>query len=55
MQEGVFPGRGATDPLLGEESRAAPRDQALRRQEQDEEERYLFHVCASRPGRAAYL
>jgi len=49
LQEGSFPGRGAADPLLGEESRMALGIPALRRQEQDQEERYLFHVCVSRP------
>ncbi len=55
MQEGVFPGRGALDPLLGEESRSRLGITALRRQEQAEEERYLFHVCASRPVERLYL
>jgi ATP-dependent helicase/DNAse subunit B len=55
MQEGVFPGRGALDPLLGEESRSRLGIAALRRQEQAEEERYLFHVCASRPVERLYL
>ena len=55
MQEGVFPGRGAIDPLLGEESRARLGIAALRRREQSEEERYLFHVCASRPVERLYL
>ncbi|MDQ2676461.1 MAG: hypothetical protein M3Y34_06600, partial [Actinomycetota bacterium] len=49
LQEGVFPGRGAVDPLLGEESRRRLGLEALRRREQDQEERYLFHVCVSRP------
>ncbi len=49
MQEGVFPGRGALDPLLGEESRKRLGIPPLRRREQDQEERYLFHVCVSRP------
>ena len=55
MQEGVFPGRGAIDPLLGEESRSQLGIAALRRREQSEEERYLFHVCASRPVERLYL
>jgi ATP-dependent helicase/DNAse subunit B len=55
MQEGVFPGRGALDPLLGEGSRSRVGIPALRRQEQAEEERYLFHVCASRPVKRLYL
>ena len=49
MQEGTFPGRGTVDPLLGEESRKRLGIRALRRREQDQEERYLFHVCVSRP------
>jgi ATP-dependent helicase/DNAse subunit B len=49
MQEGSFPGRGEADPLLGEESRKRLGIPALRRQEQEQEERYLFHVCVSRP------
>jgi ATP-dependent helicase/DNAse subunit B len=49
MQEGSFPGRGVADPLLGEESRKRLGIPALRRREQEQEERYLFHVCVSRP------
>lgn len=49
MQEGAFPARGPVDPLLGEESRKRLGIPALRRREQDQEERYLFHVCVSRP------
>ena len=55
LQEGVFPGRGAIDPLLGEESRSRLGIPALRRREQTDEERYLFHVCASRPVERLYL
>ena len=55
LQEGVFPGRGAIDPLLGEAARADLGIPALRRREQAEEERYLFHVCASRPVERLYL
>lgn len=55
LQEGVFPGRGAIDPLLGEQSRARLGIPALRRREQADEERYLFHVCASRPVERLYL
>lgn len=55
LQEGIFPGRGAIDPLLGEESRTRVGIPALRRREQSEEERYLFHVCASRPVERLYL
>jgi ATP-dependent helicase/DNAse subunit B len=49
LQEGTFPGRGAADPLLGDESRSRLGIPALRRTEQDLEERYLFAVCVSRP------
>ena len=49
LQEGTFPGRGAADPLLGDESRSRLGIPALRRTEQDQEERYLFSVCVSRP------
>ena len=49
LQEGAFPGRGAADPLLGDESRSRLGIPALRRAEQDAEERYLFSVCVSRP------
>lgn len=49
LQEGTFPGRGAADPLLGEEGRRALGIPALRRGDQDDEERYLFYVCVSRP------
>ena len=49
LQEGEFPGRGAADPLLGDESRRRLGIPALRRTEQDQEERYLFSVCVSRP------
>ncbi len=49
MQEGKFPGRGTVDPLLGDESRNRLGIPALHRREQDQEERYLFHVCVSRP------
>ncbi len=49
LQEGTFPGRGAADPLLGDESRGRIGIPALRRSEQDQEERYLFSVCVSRP------
>ncbi len=49
LQEGTFPGRGAADPLLGDESRGRLGFPALRRGEQDQEERYLFSVCVSRP------
>ena len=49
LQEGTFPGRGLPDPLLGEEARARLGIPALRRRDLASEERYLFHVCVSRP------
>ena len=55
LQEGTFPGRGAADPLLGDESRGRIGIPALRRSEQDQEERYLFSVCVSRPTEALTL
>lgn len=55
LQEGVFPGPGGGDPLLGEGARARLGIPALRRSEQADEERYLFHLCASRPVERLYL
>jgi ATP-dependent helicase/DNAse subunit B len=55
LQEGLFPGRGAIDPLLGEQARARLGIPALRRREQADEERYLFGVCVSRPTERLYL
>lgn len=55
LQEGVFPGRGAIDPLLGEQARGRLGIPALGRREQPDEERYLFCVCASRPTERLYL
>ena len=55
LQEGSFPGRGTPDPLLGDESRNRLGIPALRRTEQDSEERYLFSVCVSRPTKSLTL
>lgn len=55
LQEGTFPGRGVADPLLGDESRSRLGIPALKRTEQDAEERYLFAVCVSRPTDGLWL
>ncbi len=55
MQEGAFPSSGTGDPLLGEAARSALGIPALRRRDQDLEERYLFGVCVSRPLERLYL
>jgi len=55
MQEGAFPAGGTADPLLGEPARAGLGIPALRRRDQDLEERYLFSVCISRPLERLYL
>jgi ATP-dependent helicase/DNAse subunit B len=55
LQEGDFPGSRALDPQLGEERRSALGIAALRRREQADEERYLFHACVSRPTRKLHL
>ncbi len=55
LNEGVFPGRGGIDPLLGEGARSELGIAALRRAEQGDEERYLFHACVSRPTERLYL
>ena len=53
LQEGEFPRHDAGEPFLSDEQRGAlglpPRARA------DDEERYLFHVCLSRPTRRLYL
>ena len=53
LQEGEFPRHDAGEPFLSDEQRGelglAPRAKA------DDEERYLFHVCLSRPTRRLYL
>jgi ATP-dependent helicase/DNAse subunit B len=55
LQDGIFPARGATDPLLGPERRAALGIPALRRRDPAQEERFLFHACTSRPRDRLYL
>lgn len=55
LQEGNFPSVAAADPLLGEQGRADLSLPALRRAEPAVEERYLFHVCVSRPTERLYL
>ncbi len=49
LQEGEFPTSSPPDPLLSEERRARIGDPNLRRADQADEERYLFHACVSRP------
>ncbi len=55
LGDGRFPSRGAIDPLLGPERRAALGFAALRRREPADEERFLFHACVSRPRERLYL
>jgi hypothetical protein len=55
LQEGEFPGSRPLDPLLGEERRSELGMPELRRRDQAQEERYLFHACVSRPTRRLYL
>jgi ATP-dependent helicase/DNAse subunit B len=49
LQEGEFPTASPPDPLLSEERRAQIGNPDLRRADQADEERYLFHACVSRP------
>jgi ATP-dependent helicase/DNAse subunit B len=53
LQEGEFPRHDDGEPFLSDEQRGAlglpPRAKT------DDEERYLFHVCLSRPSRRLYL
>jgi ATP-dependent helicase/DNAse subunit B len=49
LQDGEFPSASPPDPLLSEERRRQIGDPYLRRADQAEEERYLFHACVSRP------
>ncbi len=49
LQEGEFPTSSPPDPLLSEERRARIGNPDLRRADQADEERYLFHACVSRP------
>jgi RecB family exonuclease len=53
LQDGEFPGPGASEPLLGSERRAGLG--IPRRPEPADEERYLFYVCASRPTERLHL
>ncbi len=53
LQEGEFPRHDAHEPFLSNDQRAALR--LPRRAEPDEEERYLFGVCLSRPVKRLYL
>jgi ATP-dependent helicase/DNAse subunit B len=53
LQEGEFPRHDAGEPFLSDEQRAALG--MPRRADADEEERYLFHVCLSRPTRRLHL
>jgi len=55
LQESEFPGPTAASPLLGEERRRGLGIKALRREDQADEERYLFHACVSRPTERLYL
>jgi ATP-dependent helicase/DNAse subunit B len=55
LNEGVFPSAAPPDPLLSEERRAELGNQDLRRADQADEERYLFHACVSRPTDRLYL
>ncbi|MGH2926476.1 MAG: PD-(D/E)XK nuclease family protein [Solirubrobacterales bacterium] len=53
LQEGEFPRRDPGDAFLSDEQRAALGLPA--RAEADQEERYLLHVCLSRPTRRLHL
>ncbi|HMC06068.1 MAG TPA: PD-(D/E)XK nuclease family protein [Solirubrobacterales bacterium] len=53
LQEGEFPRHDPGAPFLADEQRAALGMPG--RADVDEEERYLFHVCLSRPTRRLYL
>jgi len=55
LQDGEFPSASPLDPLLSEERRREIGNPDLRRSEQVEEERYLFHSCVSRPTERLYL
>jgi ATP-dependent helicase/DNAse subunit B len=55
LQEGEFPRRATQDPLLSDERRSALGIAALRRRDPQDEERYLFHACVSRPTERLYL
>ena len=55
LQDGEFPTATPQDPLLSEERRREIGSPDLRRTEQADEERYLFHACVSRPTERLYL
>jgi len=55
LQDGEFPRSTPQDPLLSERRRREIGNPDLRRSEQSEEERYLFHACVSRPTERLYL
>jgi ATP-dependent helicase/DNAse subunit B len=55
LQDGEFPSAAAPDPLLSEDRRREIGSRDLRRTDQVEEERYLFHSCVSRPTERLYL
>jgi ATP-dependent helicase/DNAse subunit B len=55
LQDGEFPSAAPPDPLLSEERRREIGDPYLRRADQADEERYLFHACVSRPTERLYL
>lgn len=55
LQEGEFPSAAPPDPLLSEDRRAQIGNADLRRTDQADEERYLFHACVSRPTERLYL
>ena len=55
LQDGEFPTATPQDPLLSEERRREIGSRDLRRAEQADEERYLFHACVSRPTEQLYL
>ncbi len=55
LQDGEFPSASPLDPLLSEERRGQLGYADLRREDQADEERYLFHACVSRPTERLYL
>ena len=55
LQDGEFPSAAPPDPLLSEERRREIGNPDLRRADQADEERYLFHSCVSRPTERLFL
>src|SRR5262249_58356152 len=53
LQDGEFPRRGGAQPLLDDDQRAELGLPA--RADPEDEERYLFYVCLSRPARTLHL